>query len=97
MLVLAAAAAAEQRTPRVDPLRRRREDLDEVGFGEILVVAKNPDAHRSPGSVKGTMTTQPVEGGASASGGAGGGGSNWTRPRPEPRFVRVLISSSISW
>ncbi|WP_342750541.1 hypothetical protein OH491_15010 [Termitidicoccus mucosus] len=40
--------------------RRRREHLDEVGLGVILVIAETRARTRSPGSANGTIvTTQP--------------------------------------
>lgn len=44
MLILAAAAAAEERAAGIDAVGGRREGGDEVGFGEILVVAEDAGA-----------------------------------------------------
>lgn len=44
MLILAAAAAAEERAAGLDAVGRRREDGDEVGFGEVFVVAEDAGA-----------------------------------------------------
>ncbi|OQB90164.1 MAG: hypothetical protein BWX86_02292 [Verrucomicrobia bacterium ADurb.Bin122] len=45
MLVLAATAAPVERAARRHPVRRRRQHLDQIRLGEILVVAKHPRAH----------------------------------------------------
>lgn len=44
VLVLAATTAGEERTDRGDAVRRGRKDLDEVGFGEIFLVAEDAGA-----------------------------------------------------
>jgi hypothetical protein len=52
VLVLAAAAAAEERTARRDAMRGRREHLDEIRLGEVLVVAEDADLHALAGQGK---------------------------------------------
>jgi len=49
VLVLAAAAPTEERTLRRDAVRRRGEDGDEIGLGEILLVAENARPHALAG------------------------------------------------
>jgi hypothetical protein len=80
MLVLAAAAGAEERAARLHSLGGGRQHGHEVGVAVIGLVAPHAGAHTFAGSAKGTMTTHPS-----------------TRPSPAPRFVSVVISSSISW
>ncbi len=87
VLVLAAAAAAIEGAGRRDPVGRGDQHLDQVGLRVVLVVAEDPHAHPFAREGEGIITTQP---GAGLSG-------RMTRASPDPRLVRVAISSSSSW
>lgn len=53
MLILAAAAAAEERAAGLDAMRRGCEDGDEVGFREVLVIAEDAGADAFAGEGEG--------------------------------------------
>jgi hypothetical protein len=59
VLVLAAAATAEEHATRRHAMRRRAQHLEKIGLGEVFVVPVHPHPDRSPGSANGTITTQP--------------------------------------
>ncbi len=53
VLVLAAAAAGEERADRFDAVGRGDEDGEQVGLGEVLMVAKDAGAHAFAGEGEG--------------------------------------------
>ncbi|HWA26637.1 MAG TPA: hypothetical protein VG734_13335 [Lacunisphaera sp.] len=60
VLVLAAAAGAEERALGVDAVRRGRQHLQQVGLGEILVVAIDPRADLLAGQREGDHDDPPA-------------------------------------